>query len=150
ISVWSDTSGTVFVQGFPKPGVFPLCGNANTFGTLDLTTGVVTPLQCAPCCGPLYVSGVSQVLGTTSTTTTVTSAPPTSTSTTTTLPPCGSASVPACNGDCPSGMVCSVVTDNGGNVCFCHDASVPPCGGTVPSCSGACPAGTACGVDALN
>jgi len=58
---------------------------------------------------------------------------------------CGQSS-PQCNGDCPTGFVCTSGAEAGGSdgsttACTC----LVPCGeASAPQCNGACPAGTLC------
>ncbi len=61
------------------------------------------------------------------------------TTTTTTLPPCESASTPACAGACPAGNDCA---DIGGN-CACAPNGCTG-GDGFPECNGTCPAGSTC------
>jgi hypothetical protein len=62
---------------------------------------------------------------------------------------CGQ-SAPACDGDCPTGLVCAAGPENGGPEGGGGDSASPcscatPCGDAqAPQCAGACPAGTVC------
>ena len=60
--------------------------------------------------------------------------------------PCGGATFPYCNGQCPSGEACGAVVNAHGSTCFCHPAGTTACGDAqTPTCGGACPTSQQCG-----
>lgn len=65
------------------------------------------------------------------------------------VPPCASATAPACGGSCPSGQVCAS-DPLAGDACGCFPDGTQACGDSrSPLCNGTCPSGERCGLESV-